>query len=374
MDQLQQRLLTALRKRETENALRKLQITGTLIDFCSNDYLGFAANAEICRNTVQAIEHHGKIGSGGSRLLSGNSVLIEELENTIAEFHDAESALFFNSGYEANMGLISTVCRKDDMIVFDALSHASLREGIRLSFAKSIAFRHNDLEDLEKKLQGDAQQKFIITESVFSMDGDVCPLTEIVEIAKKYNAHIILDEAHATGVIGDKGEGLAQSSGLHHQLFARVHTFGKAIGNNGAVILGSNILRNYLINFCKPFIYTTAPGPPQLLSVRSAYHYLRSNPEIVGKLQLNITLFKTTAAELGLPFIPSASAIQCCITAGNSNAKRVSAALSEQGFDVRPILSPTVPAGTERIRICLHVFNSPEEIIRLLHTLKTIVS
>lgn len=374
MDELTERLQKFLNERDEMNALRILKTGAYGIDFSSNDYLGFAQDESLQQIILQHLQLLKQFGSGGSRLLTGNNILVEEVEKAIAIFHQSESALFFNSGYEANVGLISTVCRRGDLIVYDALCHASLREGIQLSNAKNISFAHNELQHLEKHLQSEANQKFIITESVFSMDGDRCPLFQIVDLAKKYNANIILDEAHGTGVIGEKGEGLAQSLHLHNTIFARVHTFGKAIGFNGAVVLGSDVLRNYLINFCKPFIYTTAPNRLQLIAVQEAYHYLNHRTDLVKKLQLLISHFNTTAKENQLHFMSSESAIHCLIIPGNSKVKGVAKSLFEKGFDVRPILSPTVPAGTERLRICLHVFNTEDEITSLLQTIKSLLT
>ncbi|MBK7109969.1 MAG: pyridoxal phosphate-dependent aminotransferase family protein [Chitinophagales bacterium] len=374
MQSLIDRLEEYLKRRQEDDALRVLKADINGIDFSSNDYLGFTRNSEIKKNILGRLEKLEKLGSGGSRLLTGNNTLVGEVEKTIAIFHQSESELFFNSGYEANVGLISTVCRRGDLIVYDALCHASLREGIQLSNAKSVSFTHNDLQLLEKQLQAEGNQKFIITESVFSMDGDMCPLPQIVALAKKYNANIILDEAHGTGVIGEKGEGLAQSLILHNAIFARVHTFGKAIGFNGAVILGNEVLRNYLINFCKPFIYTTAPNMLQLVAVQEAYNYLNLHSSLVKKLQLLIRHFNTTTNALQLPCIPSDSAIHCLVISGNSNVKAMAQSLSQNGFDVRPILSPTVPAGKERLRICLHVFNTEEEITVLLQTIKSLIT
>lgn len=373
MEEMNNRMQNALDKRQRENALRLLLPESGKVDFVSNDYLGFARNPDLKNRILLHLQNLKKLGSGGSRLLTGNSDLVENLEKQLAKFHSAPAGLFFNSGYDANAGIIPAISTKHDLILFDALSHASIREGVRLSLSKSFAFRHNDMEDLERLLQNEAHQKFIITESVFSMDGDMCPLHEIVLLAKKYNAAIILDEAHATGVIGLTGEGLAQALGLQDDIFARIHTFGKAIGANGAVVLGSEMLRSFLINFCKTFIYTTAPGNMQLIAVEEAYLFLQQQPEIIKHLQLLIQYFKQTSIELHLPFIASDSAIQCIIISGNRNVKECAEKLQASGFDVRPILSPTVPEGAERLRICLHVFNTADEINMLLYNLKSIL-
>ena len=218
-----------LNERREQNAFRQLKLPAQKIDFCSNDYLGISARRMISVDR-ELVSH----GSTGSRLLSGNYSLIEETEAIIAAFHQAEAGLIFNSGYDANLGLLSCVAQRGDTIIYDYLCHASIRDGIRLSFAHSFSFEHNDLNDLEKKLRLAEGNRFVVTESLFSMDGDMAPISPIVELCKKYSASLIVDEAHATGVVGDRGEGLIQQLGLEADCFARVHTFGKAVGCHGA--------------------------------------------------------------------------------------------------------------------------------------------
>ena len=261
-----------LNKRTEQNAFRTLRLAGNKIDFCSNDYLGIVKNNLVQPYLIPDVKH----GSTGSRLLTGNYAIIEETEKFVAAFHDAESGLIFNSGYDANIGLISCVPQKDDIIIYDKLSHASIRDGIRLSFAESFSFLHNDLHDLENKLASvptaNGRNIFVVTESVFSMDGDMAPLKEIVILCEKYKANVIVDEAHATGVIGNKGEGLVQLLDLQERCFARVHTFGKSCGVHGAIVLGSHDLRNYLINFARPFIYSTALPESSLAAINASYN------------------------------------------------------------------------------------------------------
>lgn len=370
---LEKRFGEELKKRSDGSSLRELKIIKDKVDFSSNDYLGFAQSEELKSRILSELNKLRRLGSGGSRLLTGNNSLIEKTEQEIADFHAAESALFFNSGYEANSGLISTITKRHDTILFDELSHASLREGIRLSNANSFSFKHNDLADLENKLSKAEGEIFIIVESVYSMDGDICPLSEIVLLSEKYHANIILDEAHATGVIGAKGEGLAQHLDLHEKIVARVHTFGKAIGFNGAVVLGSTPLRNYLINFCRPFIYTTAPNLMQVVGVREAYRYLNSNAGLVSQLNDRCNFFKHKIARFKeIELLQSDSAIFSIVMPGNENVKLAAIYLQNGGCDIRPILSPTVPQGKERLRICLHVFNTELEIERLCKLLEQI--
>ncbi len=261
-------LIRGLQERSVEGALRILRLSSGQADYYSNDYLGIAKNRLIGKQLQGKEFAH---GSTGSRLLAGNYPLFEETEDKIADFHDAPAALIFNSGYDANFGLLSCVARKGDLILYDKLSHASIRDGIRQSFADSFSFAHNDPGDLEKKLKRLKGNCFVVTESVFSMDGDMAPLQEIATLCDQYGANLIVDEAHATGVIGERGGGAIQALGLQDRCFARIHTFGKALGCHGAVILGSPVLRNYLINFCRPFIYSTSLPPASVAAIQASY-------------------------------------------------------------------------------------------------------
>jgi 8-amino-7-oxononanoate synthase len=350
-------LIRKLRERTSAQSLRSLRHAGGQTDFFSNDYLGIAKNGLIEKLLAGTTNAH---GSTGSRLLAGNFPLMEEAENKIALFHDAPSALIFNSGYDANSGLLSCVAQKGDLILYDKLSHASLRDGIRLSFADSFSFAHNDLQILEEKLQRKKGNCFVVTESVFSMDGDLAPLNEMAGLCEKYGAHLIVDEAHATGVIGELGEGAVQSLGLQHRCFARIHTFGKALGCHGAVVLGSEALRNFLINFCRPFIYSTALPPVAVAAILASYRIFPEMKKERALLTRIISHFNHS--EFKKSFTP----IQCFVVPGNEEVKRLAQHLLEQNLDVRPILYPTVPLGEERLRIALHSFNSVEETDKLI--------
>jgi len=352
-----------LQERIAGNALRSLKIktgqgnNGT-IDFCSNDYLGIVKN-KLIENEISPLLSH---GSTGSRLLSGNYELIEETEKFIAGFHDADAGLIFNSGYDANTGLLSSVPQKNDVIIYDQLSHASLRDGIRLSFATAFSFLHNDLHDLEKKLSsvGRDAQKFIVTESVFSMDGDFAPLEEIIRLCEKYNAALIVDEAHATGVVGEKGEGLVQKLNLQKKCFARVHTFGKACGAHGAIVLGSEQLKQYLINFSRQFIYSTALPPASVAAIAASYKKFPEMKKERNHIDSLIQIFKES--HLKFKILPSQTPIQIVIVPGNEEVKKIAGTLQTDNFDIRPILYPTVAKGQERLRIVIHAFNSMEEV------------
>ena len=360
-----------LQERNENNSLRSLILNENLIDFSSNDYLGLS-QSEKAKQTIAdyflEIKDY-KLGSTGSRLLSGNSAFAEELEKEIAFFHQAEAGLLFNSGYDANLGLFSCVPQKGDTIICDEHIHACIIDGARLSLANRYTFVHNDLKSLENKLQNSKGNIFIAVESIYSMDGDAAPLTEIAALARKYKANLIVDEAHATGIFGKNGQGLIQHLGLENEVFARVITFGKALGCHGAVVLGSEKLKTYLINFARSFIYTTAMPLHSLVTIRAMYVEM-GKQENIQQLKNNIELFKSQLSGSSLNLIESASAIQCVVIPGNEDCKDMSSRLQTNGFDVRPILSPTVAKGKERLRICLHTFNSHEEILGLCEFLK----
>lgn len=356
-----------------------------LADFCSNDYLGFARSPEL-RGRIreeEAASPDSSAGSTGSRLISGNSRYCEDLEKSIAEFHKADTALMFNSGYDANIGILSSIPQRNDIILYDQLAHASIRDGIRLSHARAFSFKHNDLPDLEQKLSSQsraaadsAEPKLIVVavESVYSMDGDCAPLTEMAALCEKYGASLVVDEAHATGVFGERGEGRVVELGLEKNVFVRLHTFGKAVGSHGAAVLGSDTVRSYLINFARSFIYTTALPFHSLAAVRSAYRLLAENSEPTKRLGRRIAFFKERLGPgIREKAIRSDSAIQCFVVPGNENVKAAANELQEAGFDVRPIMHPTVPAGAERLRICLHAFNTEKEIEELITKLGVIL-
>ena len=355
-----------LDERRLQNAFRQLKLPEGKVDFCSNDYLGIATNGLIEKGfTGESLAH----GSRGSRLLAGNYEFVEETERALADFHAAPAGLIFNSGYDANLGVLSCISQKGDTILYDSLCHASIRDGMRLSFARAFSFAHNDCVELEKKLKLVAGGTcFVVTESVFSMDGDLAPLREMAALCRRYRAHLIVDEAHATGIIGSRGEGLVQELGLQEECFARVHTFGKAVGCHGAVVLGSVLLRDYLINFSRSFIYTTALPPASVAAIAVAYRLLPLLNDARDRLRRNIILFKNAA--IGFQRLDSPTAIQVVIVPGNEEVKKLAARLQEAGLDVRPILSPTVAAGSERLRIVLHAYNTEEEMEKLVSMLR----
>lgn len=373
-------LKAKLETRKQNNALRQLPTAKERIDFASNDYLGFAQSESIFNQTHQFLKDNNlKInGATGSRLISGNHVLYTETETFIANFHQSENALIFNSGYDANVGFFSSVPQKGDFIFYDELCHASIRDGIQLSHAKSYKFEHNDFEDLERlmeKFKTQASNLYIVTESVFSMDGDSPNLEELTAVCNKYNGLIVIDEAHALGVFGNNGQGLVQEMQLQDSIFARIMTFGKGLGCHGAAVLGSEDLKQYLVNFARSFIYTTGLSPHSVATILIAYQNLQTHKSAATKLCDNIIFFNQQKNLLYLKpiFVYSKSAIQSAIIPGNEKVKSIAAALQQKGFDVKPILSPTVPEGQERLRFCLHSYNSETEILEVLETLAQLI-
>ena len=381
MQKLPAKLEKRLESRKQDNSLRKLPLPPTGIDFFSNDYLGFSSSEAIKASAAKLLQAEiPQNGATGSRLLSGNHPLFGKAEKLIADFHQSETALIFNSGYDANLGFFSSVPQKNDIILYDELSHASIRDGITMSLAKAYRFSHNDIADLEAKLEkfsltSENVQVYVVTESVFSMDGDAPDLVAICDLSEKFQALLIVDEAHATGVFGKNGCGLVQQLSLENRIFARIQTFGKAMGCHGAAILGSEELKNYLINFARSFIYTTALSPHSVATILAAYQFLEKEEKNILLLLENIRFFKDQLSNNGLSerFIKSDSAIQSCVVSGNSETKKLSVALQQKGFMVKAILSPTVPIGQERLRFCLHSYNSSEEISEVLKVLSSFV-
>jgi len=371
-----QYILQKINERKQADNFRALRVKHGLIDFYSNDYLGFARNSELSakidleiRNQKSEIRN----GSTGSRLLSGNNDFVVEIEKQLAAFHDADCALLFNSGYDANLGVLASLPYKGATIFYDELVHASMHDGMRLSKAEKIAFKHNDVHDLEAKLQQHSGLKFIAIEALYSMDGDEAALNEIVALAKRYDVAIILDEAHSNGILGLRGEGKAQAEELHKNVFIRIHTFGKALGAHGAVVLCNADTKDFLINYCRPFIFSTALPLHSLAAIKVAYEYVAKATVERKQLADNVALFKQYFSNFKLfELLKSNSPIQCLVKQGNGEIKAMAEKIQSAGFDVRAILPPTVPLGKERIRICLHSFNTKQEITGLAQTINNL--
>jgi len=351
----------ALKARQDKKLLRVLTTNFSGIDFISNDYLGFSKLGLLGKNNSDAK------GSGGSRLISGNSVFTEQTEKKIAAFHNADAALIFNSGYDANLGLFSSVPKKHDLVLMDELIHASIYDGVRLSYAKHYKFKHNDVMDLAhflEKYSKEFENIYVAVESVYSMDGDEAPLKEMIALKEKFNnVFLIVDEAHAIGVFG---AGLCE--GREEDFFARVYTYGKAMGCHGAAVVGSNDLRNYLINFARSFIYTTALPEREINHISKAYDLLKDNDQQT-LLRENIIYFLAQIKEVSA-FIKSRSAIQCMVLGTNEKVSTLEAKLKKAGVDAKAVKSPTVKEATERLRFCFHAYNTKQEIDGLVKILK----
>lgn len=368
-------LTEALQKRKKQGKLRQLQTNFPSYDFSSNDYLGFAKSKNI-ETRIQEIlskfsEHRNS--SSSSRLIRGNYPLIEAVEQKIATYHQSETALFYNSGYLANLGLLSSINTKNTIVFYDELAHASIRDGLQSSHGKSFKFSHNNLADLERKIllqqeKNKLAETYVITEAIFSMDGDGPNLNKLVELCKKHNCYLIIDEAHSNPMFP-----LHQLIGEHElsAIFARIVTFGKGFGCHGAAILGSKQLHLYLTNFSRSFIYTTAASPHQVAAVMAAIENLENDENELVFLKENISQFRSVMHQLKLDayFIESFSQIQSCIIPGNKEVDDAAKFLQEKNFDVRAIKSPTVPEGKERLRFCIHSFNNPSEIEAVLKNL-----
>jgi len=389
MKRFPEKLKSKLDTRFANNTLRELGNQNNLVDFYSNDYLGFSKSASIFNQTHQYLVDNkiAQNGATGSRLLSGNHSLYNVVETMLCEFHNCEAALIFNSGYDANIGFFSSVPQRGDIILYDELIHASIRDGIMMSNANAYKFDHNNLNDLNTKLSIRTDSKsresniYVVTESVFSMDGDSPDLKVMSEICKKHSAHFIVDEAHALGVFNTKGFGRIQELKLENEIFARLVTFGKGLGCHGAAILGGFTLKQYLVNFARSFIYTTALTPHTLATIKTAYEHLVLSKENgnshhdIQKLKHNINHFNLEVNRLNLEnhFLKSNSAIHSCIISGNESVKSIAKELQNGGFDIKPILSPTVKEMHERLRFCLHSYNSEKEITKVLELLATFV-
>lgn len=368
---LKDRLQEQLKERKQQHAFRQLGPMSRGIDFSSNDYLSFARSSALA-DRVRKLETEDpglKNGSTGSRLLTGNLSIATRVETKLAEYHQAEAVLVFNSGYDANLGLLSALLQRTDTVIYDAYAHASIRDGIRLGFGKAYSFRHNEPADLLKKINAATGSTWVVIESLYSMDGDTAPLAEIVAICEEKGVGLLLDEAHATGFYGPKGEGLAAELNLTHAPMARIHTFGKALGIHGAAVVGDRVLIDYLLNFARSFIYTTGLSPKSWLAVEAAYEVLAKSVSQRADLHALVRHFCSKAEVLQIPFSGFFSPIQSLIVPGNDVVRQMASILVEKGFDVRPILHPTVPKGQERIRVCLHAHNTIEEVDALLEAI-----
>jgi 8-amino-7-oxononanoate synthase len=371
---IEKRIRKRLEQRRQDGNYRILPRTSYGNDFYSNDYLGFAKSQQIYERvsdlTAVASLADGKLnGSTGSRLLSGNNVYVEELEKELTRFFKSDSALVFNSGFNLNMGLLSNVATDGDVILLDQNIHASLKVGAKLSQAETYYFHHNNLEHLEKRLISLRKKKdglfFVITEGLFSMDGDIPDLISMLELCEKYGAHLIVDEAHSAGIYGDYGEGLVAKYGLEKKVFCRVITFGKAFGSFGAALLGPNYLKECFINFCPSFIYTTSMPLNSVLTTTTALQYRKNSDQEIKTLLNNCQYF---ADQMDTNFIGPIFSFQF---KSLEILKKCTEECKKENIKLLPIMSPTVQKGKERIRVCIHSFNTKEEMDKIINILRS---
>ena len=364
LEAINSRLKQRLSIQEKQRHLRSLKPPLEGVDFASNDYLGLS------KLEAQGTPHSLLRGATGSRLLSGNSIKAQQMEALLAQEFKCEAALLFNSGYALNSGILQAVATKGDVVLIDEFAHASLKNGLKLCQADCYYFRHNKLDHLEARLKrllplAKGNQCFVIVESVYSMDGDLCPLAELSQLCEAYDCALICDEAHGLGTIGSKGEGLVGMLNLEEKVFARILTFGKAVGSHGAALLGSSLLMETMINFCHSFIYTTALPEHSLHTLEENLKEYLGNQSLVAKLQKNIAFMNKVLGSTG-----HQSPIYS-IRFGNlgllENAHRE---LEKLGMTIYPIYSPTVKKGSERLRVVVHAFNTEAEMITLGKVLK----
>ncbi|BFZ63759.1 hypothetical protein YB2330_004891 [Saitoella coloradoensis] len=384
-------LEAALSNRKRASRLRRLSVSPLeSSDFSSNDFLSLSTSERLHSIFLTELKKVApRLGSGGSRLLDGNSTYAEDLESRIAEFHGAPTGLLFNSGYDANVGFFSCVPQKGDYVIYDALIHASVHDGFRASRIKAArVFKHNDVASLrfqleklrleDPRVQSGEANVFIAVEALYSMDGDLSPLSDIITIMDaelpRGNAYLVLDEAHSTGVYGDHGCGWASllTPQQQQRIYARLHTFGKALATNGAILLCREpILKEYLINYARPLIYSTAMSYPTLASITAVYNMLRHGETRPLQKHLH-SLISTLSSLLGrlpstplltLPSLPLQSPILPLITL---HPRQLADVLQKQGFNVRAICWPTVEKDKERVRVCLHAGNKEEEVTALV--------
>jgi 8-amino-7-oxononanoate synthase len=338
-----------------------------LLNFCSNDYLGLAADPRLTAAFTGAAEKWG-VGSGASHLVCGHSEEHHALEQELAAFTGRERALLFSTGYMANTGVIQALLRKGDAVFQDDLNHASLIDGGRLARCEYVRYGHNDVADLERKLKASgAERKLVVTDGVFSMDGDLAPLKELARVARAHDAWLMVDDAHGFGVLGASGGGVAEAVGLgQDELPVLVGTMGKAFGTFGAFVAGSETLIEYLINSARSYVFTTALPPAVAAATRESLRIVQEARNLRTRLHGHIAHFRREAAVLGLELMDSSTPIQPVILGDNERALAWSAALQKRGLLVGAIRPPTVPAGTARLRVTLTAGHSREDVDKLL--------
>jgi len=366
-------LQAGLRELESRSQRRTLvEITG--VNLCSNDYLGLADNPALKQNVIEAVLKTSRIGGTGSRLLSGHAAVWNELEEEFAAFAGSEATLYFGSGYAANIGLLTSLANKNDVIFSDALNHASIIDGIRLSGARKIIYSHRDLNALESSLkenQSKPGRKLIVTETVFSMDGDVAPLDAILALAEKYGASVIVDEAHATAVHGLGGRGIASQFLSDRGVVAAIHTCGKALASAGAFVCGSSAIREHLINHARTFIFSTAMPPYMAEQIRAALRLAAGMDSERAELHTRSQDFAKSLQRDGWESLGTTTQIVPAVIGANDAAVAAAEFLQRAGFAVRAIRPPTVPPGTARLRFSVTHKIGAAELEKLATTLRT---
>lgn len=356
--------------RSTAQSVRATVDGQQYLSFCSNDYLGLANHPEVVAAAVRALESDG-VGSGASHLVNGHHQEHELLEQELAEFTGRQAALLFGSGYMANVGVISALLSRRDSAIQDKLNHASLLDGALMSQAKLQRYAHLDVEQLDQQLGQATGKKLVITDGVFSMDGDVAPLVEISEVAKRHQAWLMVDDAHGFGVLGEQGEGLVGKLGLGaDQVPLLVGTFGKAFGTSGAFVAGDQTTIDFLQQFARPAIYTTATPVAIATATRVALKLVRSAQQARTHLTGLIAQFRSGAQMLGFDLPTSMTPIQPILVGSNERALNLSERLKAQNILVTAIRPPTVPQGTARLRVTFSAEHSSSDVEQLLEALK----
>ncbi len=364
--------------RERLAALREADRFRTLktpqgVDLSSNDYLGLSKHPAVIKGMLRAVEKYGA-GSGGSRLLSGNLPLHEEVEGTLARFKGREAALLFNSGYQGNVGILSALAGPGDQVFSDKLNHASIVDGVRLSKARVFAYRHCDMNDLEGDLKrhpprSRSAKRLIVTDTVFSMDGDIAPLKDLVFLAERYGAMLMVDEAHAAGVFGPNGAGISEMLGVSGDVALALGTCGKAMGVFGAYVACGREMRDYLVNHARSFIFSTSLPPAVLGGILAAVEVIKGEPERRERLLERAAEVREELRAAGIDTLKSESQIVPVILGSQSRALAFSKKLAEENLDVRAVRPPTVPKGTSRLRLSLNVSVSEEDLRRAVETI-----
>lgn len=348
-----------------------VQINGqTCLLLASNNYLGLTHHPELQQAAIEAIQLYGT-GSGGSRLTTGTYPLFDELEQALARFKGTEAALVFNTGYMANLGVISALAGPGDVIFSDELNHASIIDGCRLSRAQVVIYRHADMEDLHSLLKDTAcsGKRLIITDGVFSMDGDIAPLPAIAGLAEKYDALIIVDDAHATGVIGPGGQGTAAHFGIKHKIQVQIGTLSKALGAEGGFVAGSRELIDYLRNKSRSFIFSTALAPATIATALAALRKLSAEPEMVNKLSENADYVRTLLVAAHIPVLGGVTPIIPIMIGEAEAAVCLAEELHMQGIIITAIRPPTVPYGTSRLRLTVIAAHERDELCWAVETI-----